>query len=565
MKMILGFCLGLLLAPLAQAQYIDCAGGCSETLYGLGNDSPTGPFDNTYLVLRPAPGDGSCGPDILLPKQGQIRIRDQDSCVASSTTRCEVEVPQVANDSGYINASQATFFDLGPLGIITSSSGSFRDFGGNLGFRQLAATCGVSGDDCALDSECDAQNPGDVCRSTCVGSGDACASEDDAACPGLCRTEIEWDGIGLCSDQATRCSTDDDCSGEDVCFAGFFLGTSEESCICCQSTTGNTCPVFGNVEYPALRCGTNTEPRLNHINAPDWVFEGARGTSFAMETIQVPGQQEGVCNTNRFRVCGTKGDFWAGAANGKCESGTAGCAGDPFGDDLALASDCDDVAFGGTAGDFCDLTENFLRGGGFGPDLNPDGSQNPASCVLGGFRIVGTPNELCALGVDIGQGDPRPGCLLANVGVQTRPDVDCNGVSDTLEGRCMPEGGAICSEPGLCPPCSDDGDCASNTCINNGDLCPFIGEVNWFRDLNNDGIGDECQCGDGNGDGAITGVDISAVAVCANGLAQCDASIVDATGDIATTAEDIAGVVQAVNGVIPTSDLICLRNFDSSE
>ena len=56
-------CLGLLLmAPLAKAQLIDCSEGCSETLYGLGNDDVPvgpGPFPNTHAQFRPGPQDGS--------------------------------------------------------------------------------------------------------------------------------------------------------------------------------------------------------------------------------------------------------------------------------------------------------------------------------------------------------------------------------------------------------------------------------------------------------------------------------------------------------------------------
>jgi hypothetical protein len=92
--------------------------------------------------------------------------------------------------------------------------------------------------------------------------------------------------------------------------------------------------------------------------------------------------------------------------------------------------------------------------------------------------------------------------------------------------------------------------------------------VNWFLDTNNDDIGDECQCGDGNGDGAITGLDIAAVAVCANDPLSnpiCDSTIIDATGDNATTAEDIGGIVAAVTGAILPSDLQCLRNIDTTQ
>ena len=565
MRTLLIACLGLLLAPLAQAQFIDCglAGDeCNETLYGLGNDPPEGPHTNTTTINHIGPGDGSCGPEELFRFQGRIRIREQDSCAVSATTRCPVEIPLVANDSGFFNINQSSI-PLGPLGIANLSAGLFTDMGGNQGNRQLSGTCGISGDECALDSECDAQNPGDVCTSTCFSDpGTSCSSHADCAAND-CRTEIEWDGIGLCSDQATVCSSDADCPGEFICRAGLEWVTSQSSCICCQSTLGTLCPAFFALpEYPALNCGGLGGPE-NHVAAPDWLFEGGQGTPFDLETIQVPGQQEGICNGNRSRPCGVLGDFWAGAANGKCESGTPACAADPFGDDLAIASTCDDVAFGGVAGDFCDLSEQSVRSQGG----NPDGTPDPTICSNSAIRLVGTPGELCGLPIDIPEGDPQPGCRLINIGVSAQPDLDCNGIDDTTEGRCTPEGGAICSNPADCPPCANDGDCASGNCINNGDLCPFIGEVNWFLDSNNDDIGDECQCGDGTGDGAISSPDIAAVALCANGAGApgaCDATIIDATGDNATTAEDIGGVVAAVNGAITTSALECVRNLDTT-
>ena len=196
-------------------------------------------------------------------------------------------------------------------------------------------------------------------------------------------------------------------------------------------------------------------------------------------------------------------------------------------------------------------------------DILPDGSQDPNRCPLSYVRLVGTPGELCSLPLDIPEGDPQPGCRLFNVGVTALPDYDCNGISDTDEGRCTPVGGALCTDASQCPPCSEDADCASGSCITDGDLCPLLSELNPFQDSNDDGIGDECQCGDQGGDGAISSPDIGGTALCANGAApieDCDPTIVDATGDNATTAEDIAGVVSVVNGVVATSDLRCVRN-----
>ena len=567
LKSIFVACFGLLLAAPVQAQFIDCGPGgvdCSETLYGLGNDAPGGPFTHTVGVGRTGPPGGGCGAEQLFGLQGQIRLREQNSCVVSATERCQVEIPDISEDSGVFFILQQRGLDLGPLGLVNTLFSSFTGFDGNIGHRQLSGTCGVSGDECALDAECDAQNAGDVCASTCFSDpGTSCSSHAD--CPNLdCRTEIEWDGIGLCTGDSNVCTSDADCAGEDICLAGFTDNDSVASCSCCQSVLGVVCAIFGGAEYPALTCGIPNSGFF--VGAPDWLFDGGRGTRFGLETIQVPGQQEGLCTVNRSRPCGAVGDIFAGSQNGKCQTGEPTCGADPFNiDNPALPSDCDDVAFGGVAGDVCDFTEDFIRNDN---DHNADGTPNSSICPTGGVRLVGTPNELCALPVDIPEGDPQPGCRLINVGIAAQPDVDCSGVDDTLEGRCMPVGGANCSDPADCPSCGDDGDCASGNCVNNGDLCPFIGEANWFLDTNNDDIGDECQCGDGNGDGAITGIDIGAVAVCANDPLSspfCDATIVDATGDNATTAEDIGGIVAAVTGTIQTQELSCVRNTDTTQ
>lgn len=566
MRTLIITCLALLLAPVAQAQYVDCSQGCSSTFYGFGNEAffgdANGNFNNSRFHLKVFPADGSCGPEIDTRILGQLRIREQDTCIASSTTRCRVEMPQVPNESGWANAFQDVL-SAGPLGLVAVISNLYQDLGGNQGNRQLSGTCGISGDDCALDAECDARNAGDVCRSSCFSDpGIACSSEDDAACPNLdCRTEIDWDGIGLCTDRATLCTSDADCPGGNICQPGFVKSVSDDSCACCQSESGVLCAILaGWTEYPDVVCPVTSTVNPHGVGTSHWLFDGGRGTRFEMDIIQVPGQQEGVCNQNRSRSCGVLGDFWSGSRNDKC-AGAPPCF-DPFDvDNPALVSTCDDVAFGGLAGDFCDFTEKGPRTG----DLNPDGTQDITVCAQIQADLVGTPNELCHLPVVLPTGDPQPGCAVINLGIVSQPDLDCNGIDDTTEGRCMPMGGVSCSDTALCPPCAADNECASGVCINNGDLCPFVGELNHFLDSNNDDIGDECQCGDGTGDGAITGLDIAATALCANGAAVCDSTLVDATGDNSTTAEDIGGVVAAVNGAIQTGDLQCIRSTDTSQ
>ena len=552
----------LLFAPLAQAQWIPCGAGgedCVETVYGLGNDNRDGPYENTASNVSQGPGDGSCGGLQFLSFQGQVVIREQTDCVVSSSNRCMVEIPGVEVQSGFYNNNRIEV-DLGPLGLLAALGGLFTDFAYNVGHRQLIGSCTQDGNEaCALDSDCAS---GDGCLSTCFSTGENCASHAD--CPNAdCQTEINWDEVATCDDNATLCTSDADCPAGGNCELGFDIAQLAGSCVCCQSSLGTVCSLFSFLEYPGITCEPTSDrvggPRLN---GPKWHFQGGKGTRFDTARFTVPNRQEGLCAGNNQRPCGALGDYWAGAANNKCVDDPP-CADPVAGDDTqgALASTCDDVAFGGIAGDVCDVTENGFRDSDV--DLLEDGSPNPAVCPVSWIQMGGQPNILCALPVEIPLGDPQPGCQLSNIGFGGVPDTNCDGINDADAGHCMPVGGAFCNDPALCPPCAQDSDCASGNCINNGDLCPALGEGNWFLDSNNDDIGDECQCGDGTGDGAISSTDIAAVALCANGAGApgaCDPSLIDATGDNATTAEDIGGIVSVVNGVLTSNELDCIRN-----
>jgi len=596
----------LVVAPLAQAQevsYIGCdvgSGGaaCTEISYGNGDvgeantysdikDLPEGTKEPLFL----GPGDGSCGGETTPPNlalKGQLVLRELDGCVVSSTNRCEIEMPQRIAESGFFLSSKVDF-NLGPLGIVATSANTLEDVGraGNIGHRQLNGTCtNDGGEDCSLDSDCPS---GSGCLSTCFDDpATLCGSHQDCVDAGLpannCVTLVYWDDLGTCIDDATKCTSDADCAGAagGICELGFDTERSEFTCGCCQSSLGTTCNLFGLVEYPALSCPEPEQPALAVTQSPPWVFDGGRGTEYRQKLNQLPGQQEGKCRLANeagvFRACGVLGDFWAGARNNKCVGGAASCPDPVIGDPTqgALASPCDDVAFGGIAGDFCDLREIGIRET---LGLNPDGTADITRCAEAAYAPAGFPGTMCGVpevlflkNGDLTPGDPQPGCRLPNLGIGVRPDYDCDGVDDTTVGVCMPEndpatGEAVqCSIPSLCPPCAVDTDCASGVCISDGDLCPFIGESNRHADRNNDGIGDQCQCGDQNGDGAVSGVDIGATALCANGVLpafQCDATRLDSDGDGVTTALDVGGIVAAVNGSITTADLLCVSNLDT--
>lgn len=522
--------------------------------------------------------------------------------------------------SGFFAASAGLFITLqGNVGL-RQLNGRCVDGAGNEVFRACATNadcnqlqreiCGTNGfcqDNivdqttranaytlCALDSECGA---GESCRAHCMISDANCAS--DADCPGAgdaCGTEIDWDPVGRCEDDpntpvvesdtlCTRANCYDangnpdpaNCEcGAGQCFDGFQLANDLASCVCCDSTGDTFCAAVGFEEYPALQCPFPS-PNPIRRDASDWEFMGGAGTPLRTQPMVVPGMEEGHCANNDQRSCGNRGDLFAGADNAKCASGNglrcadtggicttdADCPGG-FNDvcespcidaenpvNLGIASPCDDVAFGGIAGDFCNFAELGWRNFS-GTQTLLDGRPDPANCTTSFTTLRAFPGEKCALPIDIPDNDPQPGCLLRNFGVDRRPDIDCNDIDDATEGRCAPNG---------VDPCTTDADCpASGNCVNNGDLCPFDGELAPWADANNDDIGDGCQCGDANADGAVTGLDIGAIALCANGVNFCDSTQVDANGDNATSAIDIGGIVSAVNGVIATADLICLRN-----
>ena len=567
MRIIVASLIVLMAAPFAEAQVsvIDCSGGCSSDTYGFSDEPiPEGGSTREVGVILKTGGrsrlgrsDGvSCAGEEYFSAKGQALVTEQDSCTVTSTNRCQVEMPDIAATSGIFNQNRADI-DLGEAGLVGVSAGILQSFQGNVGVREINGTCTVSGDNCGVDADC---TGGGVCRSTCFSDpGTQCAS--DADCTNAdCITAIDWDALGRCSDNAGDgseiCSRGgNECPAGESCLDGFVVSNSEESCVCCQSTGGQGCSLFGWVEYPALVC-PNPSPRPVRRDGPDWIFQGGRSTEWVHDIITVNGQQEGVCMTNRQRSCGARGSFWAGSDEGKCQSGTDSCQGnDPFNPaDPAQASECDDVAFGGLAGDFCDFREQGYR---IPPaHLLPDNRPDPIKCPSNIRFMTGFPDRDCRIPVDIPEGDPQPGCRLNNFGIGGRPDTDCNGIDDSTEGRCHPDGVASCSQ---------DSDCVSGICISDGDLCPFLEETSSFLDSNADGRGDQCQCGDVNGDGAISGPDIGGMALCANGAAFCDGTLSDTEGDNVVTANDIGGVVSVVNGNAQTTDLICVRDIDGSQ
>lgn len=107
--------------------------------------------------------------------------------------------------------------------------------------------------------------------------------------------------------------------------------------------------------------------------------------------------------------------------------------------------------------------------------------------------------------------------------------------------------------------CGFGGDIDFDGRCNFEDSCVDYPQIDDSLDSNSDGRLNECQCGDGTGDGHISNVDIGVVALCANGVITCDSTIVDFDGDGSTTALDIGGIVAIVRGQISTLAADCTR------
>jgi len=443
--------------------------------------------------LRFAGLSTACGSEITLQISGRV-VLDEDETCNPAISSCAVSLLGAASQSGFhVQGTSLRPFGFGALGL---GFAQYHPMLSGFGSRQLDGRC--------------ANNRDQVCASSADCAGASCSSHCFA-------------------NPATECSVDADCPLGDSCrtrvvWSVLQLGTPN-GCTCCQDSAGAGCIFLGASQYPTLQCDPPVHAtNLARRGVPDWLFEGGPGTPFAMASQTVSGQTEGVCALNRSRPCGVQGDVAAGGA-------------------------CDDTASGGVAGDSCDLSEDGLRGTAW-LSLLADGSPNPSACAIGLYHFEGTPGGSCSVAVDIVDGDPQPGCPVLNMGTEARPDLDCNGVDDTLEGRCAPDGAS---------PCGVDTDCPAGVCVTNGDLCPFYIETTHFADSNWDGRGDQCQCADFNSDGQLTSIDIAGAALCANGVIECAASIADADGDASTTQIDVSGVIAVLDGNAAPTDMQCLR------
>lgn len=104
----------------------------------------------------------------------------------------------------------------------------------------------------------------------------------------------------------------------------------------------------------------------------------------------------------------------------------------------------------------------------------------------------------------------------------------------------------------------DDTDRIGNPC----DACPEWPNALPLQDRNGDNIPDDCQCGDFNGDGFLTGSDARSINKCSTGSLpeeQCPMDLLDVNGDGELTGSDARNVNKGSTGSLETYELTCPR------
>jgi hypothetical protein len=123
-------------------------------------------------------------------------------------------------------------------------------------------------------------------------------------------------------------------------------------------------------------------------------------------------------------------------------------------------------------------------------------------------------------------------------------------------------GGPLFRDPrdvSIAPTCfGAGGDTDGDLLCDDVDPCMFFANTPGAADTNLDGIPDECQCADANGDGIISSTDLVPMNLCASNNSLCDQSLVDANGDGITSSTDLVPTNLVASGA-PAYNLTCER------
>jgi cysteine-rich repeat protein len=359
-----------------------------------------------------------------------------------------------------------------------------------------------------------------------------------------------------------------------------FRANTDDSAVCCSANTPtlNTCSVIlppASPNYPLLLARTCAQagryPNEDNI-VNDWVFEGGRNSRFITDPdFVLPGQIPGICENNRSVACyrpnlnqdciaaGQAFDrplaCCTGPGTGTCTANSFCQAPGPSGPPSRNPFSCCVNAGTGTCGDPCATLDADPDTPGLQPDrcdLTTDGFRIQ---LLGGrvpfvagatnYALIndsrrdfcgqsievlrGVPNAGCSLTPRFDYaGDPGPDCGVLNYGIDARDDANCDGAADF---------------PDLCPRNSEwdqnldsDGDCGTP------------GSPGY---PSNECRGDECECGDQDGDGIFSGTyeigngkinvaDLVSINLAIFGSAP-QLRLCDANNDTACNVSDIVG------------------------
>jgi cysteine-rich repeat protein len=254
----------------------------------------------------------------------------------------------------------------------------------------------------------------------------------------------------------------------------------------CYCVSASGCIIVGFIENPRVTqasCGTPNRFSNEDNIQPDLLFAGGRGTPFHTDPdFVLPGQIPGVCRANRDVPC------YAAGANTLCageHNPFACCTGTRSGTCTEDCSNLDaDPATAGLQPDTCDLRSPGYR----------------TQVVCGRSPNNDARSDCCGTAILVLRGTPSSGCSLL-------PRLAHQGET----GRFFGGPGLDCAVPNFRTDHRDDADCDGQADF--PDLCPFYSE--WDQDLDSDGDcsggpgqrcrGDECECGDQAGSGALSG------------------------------------------------------------
>ena len=90
-------------AQIADPQFLDCSGGCTTTVYGLGSDpnfdggttDPDIHMGSKNVNRTGRQPTGACSGEDHFTFPGQFYMAEMDDCVVSSTNTCMVEMQEV--------------------------------------------------------------------------------------------------------------------------------------------------------------------------------------------------------------------------------------------------------------------------------------------------------------------------------------------------------------------------------------------------------------------------------------------------------------------------------------